>query len=107
MSIWRAFELMEVEAGNLKAAQSVYQRSIRDSMGSNLSESAIEYDDENKITEKIAPKEEILKRTSEVEVSRWNSRESFGESDVWINDGSIEGKVPSSVMKSKKPKKQQ
>jgi hypothetical protein len=30
MALWRAYELMESQAGNFKAAQNVYQRSIRD-----------------------------------------------------------------------------
>ncbi len=32
MALWRAYELMESEAGNFKAAQNVYQRSIRDAI---------------------------------------------------------------------------
>ena len=97
---------MEVEAGNTKAAQNVYQRSIRDSMGGNI-ESSITYNSENIIEDPVieTPSKEVLKKTNEVEVSRWNSRDSFGESDVWMKDGSIEGKVPSSAMKKgKKPK---
>jgi len=32
MALWRAYELMESQAGNLRAAQNVYQRSIRDAI---------------------------------------------------------------------------
>lgn len=32
MNLWRAYEVMEAKAGNIQAAQSVYQRSIRDSI---------------------------------------------------------------------------
>ncbi len=32
MALWRAYELMEAQAGNLQAAQNVYNRSIRDSI---------------------------------------------------------------------------
>ena len=55
-------------------------------------------------------RDELLKESNEneVEVSRWNSKreQAFGASDVWMKDGSIEGKVPSSAMKKKsnKPK---
>ena len=35
MALWRAYELMEAQAGNLQAAQNVYNRSIRDSIGKN------------------------------------------------------------------------
>ena len=104
MAIWRAYEVMEAEAWNIKAAQNVYQRSIRDSMGSIKSES-ISYDSTSNVTSDDGHRtEEVLKKSSEVEFSRWNS-EGFGQSSVWMNDGSIEGKVPSSAMnKVQKPK---
>ncbi len=99
---------MEAEAGNIKAAQNVYQRSIRDSMGS-IKHESINYESKNKANDSsdIRPStEDILKKSSEVEVSRWNSREGFGESAVWMKDGSIESKVPSAAMnKGQKPKK--
>ncbi len=59
-------------------------------------------------TEIIPLTDEILKESSqsEIEVSRWNSRreDAFGESNVWLKDGSIESKMPSSVMKKKSQK---
>jgi len=100
IALWRAYELMEAEAGNLKAAQNVYQRSVRDSMGS-IKQESISDEVKNKNDDSIdsrQPTEDILKKSSEVEVSRWNRREGFGESDVWMKDGSIESKVPSSAM---------
>lgn len=109
MSIWRAYEVMEAEAGNIKDAQNVYQRSIRDSMGSIKTESiTYESSSTDKNDDDVPETEEVLKkstRNSEVEFSRWNSQ-GFGESSVWVNDGSIEGKVPASAMnKTQKPKK--
>lgn len=111
LSIWRSYELMELQAGNLKAAQSVYQRSIRDSMGK---DDYPDYKNTN-IKRDVEPeprRDDLLKqsKSNEVEVSRWNSRPNtgFGENaEIWLNDGSIEGKVPSSTMKKKsqKPKK--
>jgi len=106
-SLWRAYELMESQAGNMKSAQSVYQRSIRDAIGSK--DDYPDYDSE-KITRKAnleLPKDEILteSKSNEVEISRWNSKSNtgFGEknAEVWLNEGSIEGKVPSSTMKKK------
>ena len=32
MNLWRAYEVMEAKAGNIHAAQAVYQRSIKDSI---------------------------------------------------------------------------
>ena len=104
---------MEAEAGNIRAAQNVYQRSIRDSIGSTKPES-INYgskpsvDGNGTVAPTDSSSEDVLKTSnSEVEFSRWNSKKAFGESAVWMKDGSIEGKVPSSAMKkgSKKSKK--
>lgn len=98
---------MEIEARNLKAAQNVYQRSIRDSMSGNKFESSINYDSENlQFDDTTTGSDDVFKKSSEVEVSRWNSLDGFGNSDVWMNDGSIEGKVPASAMKKGKKNKQ-
>ena len=106
MAIWRAYELMEADAGNAKAAQNVYQRSIRDSLGSTRSESITYGSSSDENADDVLPTEVVLKKSGEVEFSRWNS-EGFGESAVWVNDGSIEGKVPASTMnkEAQKPKK--
>ena len=144
-SLWRAYELMESEAGNFKAAQNVYQRSIRDAIvkgnefgdidenkslvsqnhnpDQNLSLVAMKSPFVHKIrlntvihliqkapdVDIVPERDDILKVSNEVEFSRWrgNSNSGFGEKrEVWMNDGSIEGKVPASTMKkkSKKPK---
>lgn len=104
-ALWRAYELMESRADNIKAAQNVFQRSIRDALV--YKENYPEYDNAN--INKIpfeSSNDTILKqsRKNEVEVSRWKSRKSigFGENaEVWLNDGSIEGKVPPFAMKKK------
>jgi len=108
MSLWRAYELMESQAGNLKAAQNVYQRSIRDAIVSK--DDYQDYDSKN-VTRKVEDleptRDDILKQSNsnEVEISRWNSKRNtgFGEknAEVWLNEGSIEGKVPPSTMKKK------
>ena len=48
--------------------------------------------------------ETVLQPSNEVEVVRWAN---LGGGEVWLNNGSIEGKVPASAMKksNKKQKK--
>ena len=56
-------------------------------------------------SESIGGRKNISDDGNEVEVSRWDIKRSdstFGESEVWMNDGSIEGKVPPSTMNKKK-----
>jgi tetratricopeptide (TPR) repeat protein len=101
-SLWRAYELMESETGNLQAAQNVYQRAIRDALVTdNLNEKA-DYIMTSE-TGAIVSDEESLKNSNEVEVVRWKTKKynGFGENSVWLNDGLIEGKVPKSIMKKK------
>jgi hypothetical protein len=101
---------MEFQAGNLHAAQSVYQRSIRDTI---VKDDSFDYQEKNvRISNKsgrsAVNKDKILQDSKEVEVSRWKSfqpESSFGESSVWMKDGSIEGKVPSAAMQKKNKKK--
>ena len=105
LSIWRAYELMEFREGNLNAAQSVYQRSIRDTIvkGNGFDDREKNIRISNKSGRTTVNKDTILQKSKEVEVSRWKteSESSFGESSVWMNDGSIEGKVPSAAMQKK------
>lgn len=110
MALWRAYELMEQRAGNTDAALQVFQRSMRESMGvrevqerfgDNLDESV-------QIVEPEPSMNEVLQQSKEVEVVRWG-----GDSDpvgrmtgeVWMNNGSIEGKVPMSSLKKKSQKR--
>ena len=39
------------------------------------------------------------KRNQEIEVSRWDTESGEMDAEVWMNNGSIEGKVPASMMK--------
>lgn len=106
MAIWRAYELMESQAGNFKAAQNVYQRSIRDAIVKG------DYPDFDRSLARDVniepPIDDILKESNEVEVSRWSSKSNAGfggrKREVWLNDGSIEGKVPKSAMRKKSNK---
>lgn len=38
--------------------------------------------------------QDVLERSNEVEVIRWDTEATTMKADVWMNDGSIEGKVP-------------
>mmetsp|Transcript_24651 Transcript_24651/g.36553 ORF Transcript_24651/g.36553 Transcript_24651/m.36553 type:complete len:868 (-) Transcript_24651:123-2726(-) len=98
MTVWRAYEVMEERAGNLKEAQLIFNRSMRETMNANNDVLA------EKPDEKLEPPpsvEKVLKRNNEVEVSSWRTTgEEFG-GEVWMNQGSIEGKVPPATMKKK------
>jgi hypothetical protein len=139
MAIWRAYELMESQAGNFKAAQNVYQRSIRDAIVkgdypdfdrslvsrknhiyflamksyisvylSNPSPNHSPQQNKARDVNIEPPIDDILKESNEVEVSRWSSKSDAGfggrKREVWLNDGSIEGKVPKSAMRKKSNK---
>ena len=93
ISLWRAYELMEQRLGNLQQAQNVYQRSMRETM--TMDEEVFQDKSPNKAA--VETTEQVLKKT-EVEVSRWG--DSLG-GEVWMNDGSIEAKMPKSVLNKK------
>jgi hypothetical protein len=108
MAIWRAWEIMEERTGNSRAAQIVFQRSMSDSMSANEEEAipvpARPNLDLNVIT---TPKEEKPVRNQskeKVELSRL-SKEGGWDSDVWMNNGSIEGKVSAKMMKRRGSRK--
>lgn len=111
MTIWRTYELMEQNAGNLKVAQQVYDRSMREAI---IRADFLQERDVGQTTpsSSSAGIDTALKggktgrggRSNEVEVVRWRTD---GEMDgeVWINDGSIEGRVPAAAMKKSKNKR--
>lgn len=100
-ALWRNYELMEQRAGNNDAALQVYQRSMRESLGvrdhnvDDLSEPLPTVESEPDMNE-------VLQRSKEVEVVRWGGDSMRGE--VWMNNGSIEAKMP---MKKRKQKRTQ
>jgi hypothetical protein len=102
MAIWRAWEVMEERAGHTRAAQLVFQRSMSDSMISKEDDSILSSPDLDVITTPVLDTPVKGKR-KEIEVSRLLS-EGGWDSDVWMNNGSIEAKVPRSVMKKLKQK---
>jgi hypothetical protein len=82
MAIWRAWEIMEEQSGNTRAAQLVFQRSMRDSMSSR--EEALIPSNANV---------DVLTATADMtEINDFDA-------EVWMNNGSIEGKLPPSIMK--------
>jgi len=107
-AIWRAYEVMEERAGNTTEAQMVFGRSMRESMAAS---SAVEEDittsggvtvnDTGTSATRSRPKSAKMSN-SEVEVSRWDTGSNELDAEVWINNGSIEGKVPPSMMKKLK-----
>jgi tetratricopeptide (TPR) repeat protein len=128
--LWRAYELLEQRCGNEIGAQDVYQRCMRDSFSvSNEEQELTDMSDTTMTpTDKaittatvlsgggggggggdddfVAAEKKINKRTrtsdKEVEVVRWDQGSSAMRGEIWLNDKSIEGKVPKSVMTKKK-----
>ena len=110
--LWRSYETMERRAGNDAGAQDVYQRAMRESF------SAAEQDDDVNEgflgrrstaitnTQKV---EEGNEENKEYEVSRWDQGSTSMKAEIWLNNGSIEGKVPQATMERKRsqpPKKE-
>ena len=94
MMLWRAYELMEQRAGNDRRARELYTRAMRETF--DLKEETMDEVE----TGDVAPKqglEDVLTNSNEVEVVRWDSGSSM-QGEVWMNNGSIEGKVPAAVM---------
>ena len=99
MALWRNYELMEQRAGNKDAALQVYQRSMRESIGirdHNLDELPLT----TVVKEPEPAMNKVLQRSKEVEVVRWGGDSMGG--DVWMNNGSIEGKMPMNKRKQKR-----
>jgi len=93
-AVWRAYEIMEERAGNYRRAQQVFQRSMREDMTSK---------DEEIVPERTSDVDMVdssfKEKSKEVEVSRWETEGSDLGAEVWMNNGSIEGKVPAKMMK--------
>eukprot|EP00579_Thalassiosira_antarctica_P008906 CAMPEP_0201880148 /NCGR_PEP_ID=MMETSP0902-20130614/10835_1 /ASSEMBLY_ACC=CAM_ASM_000551 /TAXON_ID=420261 /ORGANISM="Thalassiosira antarctica, Strain CCMP982" /LENGTH=939 /DNA_ID=CAMNT_0048408125 /DNA_START=8 /DNA_END=2827 /DNA_ORIENTATION=+ len=103
-AIWRAYEVMEERGGNTRRAQLVFQRSMGEVMASTREEITPENpstEAEDLFTAAAASKSKYSKKR-EVEVSRWDTGSNELDSEVWMNNGSIESKVPASMMKKLK-----
>ena len=100
MTLWRNYELMEQRLGEHAAAQSVYQRAMREAMTMGDTESDLPAP----AKAKEVPIEKVLrKKSQEVEVSRWDG----GGGEVWLNDKAIEAKMPRRKPTRNQPKKKQ
>ena len=90
---------MEERAGNSRAAQLVFQRSMRESMYSNEEgDEVIPESSTAKVEASINGASSLKEKNVEVEVSRWITESNELDAEVWINNGSIEGKVPAKMM---------
>lgn len=107
VALWRAYEVMEERAGNTRAAQQIFQRSMREAMTPrddemnpiNISPTMNELlisDPQSPVDGDLSTTKE---KSKEVEVSRWNTGSNNLDAEVWINNGSIEGKLPQKMMK--------
>ncbi len=93
-AVWRAYEIMEEQAGNYRKAQQVFQRSMREDMASKDEEIIPERASDVDIVDSLDKE-----KSKEVEVSRWQTGSSDLGAEVWLNNGSIEGKIPAKMMK--------
>jgi len=106
-AIWRAYEIMEERAGNTREAQRVFRRSMGEAMVDDLAE---ERGGEGVTPVNPSTEAEDLvnasrlrpSRKREVEVSRWDTGSDELDAEVWMNNGSIEGRLPASMMKKLK-----
>ena len=98
MTLWRAYELMEQRAGNVEAALHVYQRSVRETFNVQDDHSFVieDVDDDTPIIPQDSSKRN--NKSKEYEVSRWNGISSM-KGEVWMNNGSIETKIPMKTTK--------
>lgn len=106
-SLWRTYETLEENAGNFEAATKIYQRALGETV--TLQESFVpettppkSVKEENK--ENTEPSiDDVLTNNDQVElIARWKNEKSIDfYQDVWINDGSVEGKVPMHKMQKR------
>ena len=116
--LWQAYELMEQNAINPAGATAIYQRSMREVFKlQDIKEEKEQESEEQSIAEPVSTvvdvKEKEEEKKKEYDVMQWDQGSSSSmkaesmESEVWMNNGSIEGKVPTSAMKRKRNQKQE
>lgn len=105
--LWTAYEAMETRTGNQIAAQEVYRRAVRESI---IKGEEGDTQDELDIPTmaRVAGNKDATQvkndKKKEFEVVRWD-RETSLNGEVWMKDGSVEGKVPRATMNKLKAKK--
>jgi tetratricopeptide (TPR) repeat protein len=102
-AIWRNYELMEQRLGNVEASQSVFRRSMREAITIKDESMADDNIVKDQGKQKVPEIDDVLKKSSEVEVVRW--KKSYLGEEVWLNDNAIEGKVPFDMKKRNNNKK--
>lgn len=105
MILWRAYELMEQRAGNVDAEQQVYQRSVRETFNVQEDHSFVIDDSETQSVPEQKPETARMK-DQEVEAFRWDGGSSM-KGEVWMNNGSIETKMPMKAMKKQRENQKQ
>ena len=98
-AVWRAYEVMEERAGNSMEAQMVFNRSMRESMSDEGDSENVPDSGADGLVLPADPVSNSAKSNKEFEVSRWDSGSDDMDAEVWMNNGSIEGRVPERMMK--------
>ena len=98
-AVWRAYEVMEERAGNTMEAQMVFNRSMRESMSDEGDREKIPESGADGLVLPAGPGSNSAKTNKEFEVSRWETGSDDMDAEVWMNNGSIEGRVPERMMK--------
>ena len=112
--LWRTYENMEKRHGNMNEAQRVYQRSMRETLEKADVEDAVslpssEARDQTKLgsSDQSDPSSLSTSSSSEVEIVRWDGDSSSSlRGEVWMNDRSIESKLPGRQKKKKNNNRQ-
>jgi tetratricopeptide (TPR) repeat protein len=109
MQLWRAYELMEQRAGNFGSSQEIYRRYMQETIVRGVDESAVDpipssSQSSTSVAAETRQTDDAAVTKDEVEVSRWDDGSSRMKAEVWMNDGMIEGRVPSSTLKRMKQK---
>lgn len=97
-SLWNSYERMEFRLGNKRFAQEVYRRSVRD-LGQTYPKPPLVK------KHRTPPKTNATDEIEVLQIRKRNKRTNFQQGKVWIQDGSIEGKLPLSKMKKRYNKK--
>jgi tetratricopeptide (TPR) repeat protein len=104
--LWTSYERMEKRAGNTAGALEVYQRFVRESFDqADVIKQDIPVPESPSLAADKQKAEEISSvDKKEYEVVRWDPGTTM-QAEVWMNNGSIEGKVPKAVMGKKRSQK--
>jgi len=106
LTLWRAYELLELDAGNLEAAEIIHYRGLKeaktlqDSFARGVSDIEDDLERESSMVDSDVSVDDVLNNDQVELIARWKGKGNVGyfdfedEEDVWLNNGSIEGRVP-------------